>query len=124
MTSFSNRGPDGREFMVGSFFDTISNKYCSSLAGLSANDTLPDKSKVFENARVVDVIKENGGVHAILADGTVHAGDVIVGFNGVHSAVRALIWDKAAKQSPGLSETLSLETIVWNLYVCLHVEPT
>lgn len=27
MTSFSNRGPDGKEFMESSFFDTINNKY-------------------------------------------------------------------------------------------------
>ncbi|GKT65225.1 FAD binding domain-containing protein [Colletotrichum tofieldiae] len=130
MTSFSNRGPDGKEFMVGSFFDIINNKNGYLTYTLARQDflqilydALPDKSKVIENARVVDVIEENGGVRAILADGTVHAGDVIVGFDGVHSAVRALMWDKAAQLSPGLFTVQEKQSIKTSYNCLLGVAP-
>lgn len=82
------------------------------------HDTLPDKIKVLENARLVDVIEEKGGVRATMADGTVHTGDMVVGFDGVHSAVRALMWEKAAQQSPGLFTVQEKQSIKTS-YNCL-----
>ncbi|KAK2024715.1 FAD binding domain-containing protein [Colletotrichum zoysiae] len=108
MTSFSNRGPDGKEFME--FLQIL-------------YDALPDKTKVLDNARVVDVIEEKGVVRAILADGTVHEGDVIVAFDGVHSAVRALMWDKAANQSPGLFTVQEKQSIKTSYNCLLGVAP-
>ncbi|MBV7485462.1 FAD-dependent monooxygenase [Bordetella sp. BOR01] len=40
-------------------------------------------------AKVVDVGQDAHGVHAVLADGTRHAADVLVGADGVHSVTRA-----------------------------------
>jgi 2-polyprenyl-6-methoxyphenol hydroxylase-like FAD-dependent oxidoreductase len=65
-------------------------------------DKLPDKSKVIEGARIVDIIEENDQVRAILADGTEHTGDIIAGCDGVHSGVREIMWRKAHELSPGL----------------------
>ena len=64
-------------------------------------DHLPDKSKVFERARVEKVIEESSMVRVVLADGTEHVGDLVVGADGVHSKIRELMWEKANKVIPG-----------------------
>lgn len=66
------------------------------------HDHLPDKSKVLERARVEQVIEENSMVRVVLADGTEHVGDLVVGADGVHSKIREIMWEKANQAIPGL----------------------
>ncbi|KAF5254654.1 hypothetical protein FANTH_587 [Fusarium anthophilum] len=65
-------------------------------------NNIKDKSKVLTNKRVVRAELVNGGVHAVTSDGTIIAGDFLVGADGVHSAVRSGMWKLAARLSPGL----------------------
>ncbi|EGU73205.1 hypothetical protein FOXB_16281 [Fusarium oxysporum f. sp. conglutinans Fo5176] len=61
-----------------------------------------DKSKILTNKRVVRTELVNGGVHAVTSDGTIIAGDILVGADGVHSTVRSEMWRLAGRLSPGL----------------------
>ncbi|KAH7195692.1 hypothetical protein DER44DRAFT_814375 [Fusarium oxysporum] len=61
-----------------------------------------DKSKILTNKRVVRTELANGGVHAVTSDGTIIAGDILVGADGVHSTVRSEMWRLAGRLSPGL----------------------
>ncbi|QKD60683.2 uncharacterized protein FOBCDRAFT_253526 [Fusarium oxysporum Fo47] len=61
-----------------------------------------DKSKILTNKRVVRTELVNGGVHAVTSDGTIIAGDILAGADGVHSTVRSEMWRLAGRLSPGL----------------------
>lgn len=65
-------------------------------------NSIRDKTKVLTNKRVVRTELVNGGVHAVTSDGTIIAGDILVGADGVHSRVRSEMWKLAARLSPGL----------------------
>src|SRR6478735_3617893 len=65
-------------------------------------DNIKDKSKILTNRRVVRTELVNGGVHAVTSDGTIIAGDILVGADGVHSTVRSEMWRLAGRLSPGL----------------------
>lgn len=65
-------------------------------------EKLPDHSKVYEKARVEEIIEENSKTRVILADGREFVGDVVVGADGVHSKVREIMWDKANAANPGM----------------------
>ncbi|KAF4345111.1 zeaxanthin epoxidase chloroplastic [Fusarium beomiforme] len=65
-------------------------------------DNIKDKSKILTGKRVVQAKLTNGGVQAVTADGTIIAGDILVGADGVHSAVRSEMWRLARSLSPGL----------------------
>ncbi|KAJ4241096.1 hypothetical protein NW760_001386 [Fusarium oxysporum] len=65
-------------------------------------DNIKDKSKILTNKRVVRTELVNGGVHAVTSDGTIIAGDILVGADGVHSTVRSEMWRLAGRLSPGL----------------------
>ncbi|PCD32676.1 hypothetical protein AU210_008922 [Fusarium oxysporum f. sp. radicis-cucumerinum] len=65
-------------------------------------ELLPDKSQVYEKARVEDTIEENSSARVVLADGREFVGDVVVGSDGVHSKVREIMWDKANALRPGM----------------------
>ncbi|KAI1024237.1 hypothetical protein LB504_005378 [Fusarium proliferatum] len=65
-------------------------------------NSIKDKKKVLTNKRVVRTELVNGGVHAITSDGTIIAGDILVGADGVHSRVRSEMWKLAGRLSPGL----------------------
>lgn len=109
MHDFHVRGPDGKTFASGPFFGEL-----AAAAGYYAMtferrvflqtlyDALPDKSRVVEHARVAGLVEEAGRVRVVLADGGVHEGDVVVGCDGIHSAVRRLLWERAHRLCPGL----------------------
>lgn len=78
-------------------------------------DALPDKSKVLENAKVADVVEDKERVKVTLDDGTLHEGDMVVGFDGVHSTIRTIMWDRA---SPGMF-TISEKQSIKTSYNCL-----
>ncbi|KAF4498040.1 Zeaxanthin epoxidase, chloroplastic [Fusarium agapanthi] len=64
--------------------------------------SIKDKTKILTNKRVVRAELVNGGVHAVTSDGTIIAGDILVGADGVNSAVRSGMWKLAGRLSPGL----------------------
>ena len=63
-------------------------------------DSLPDKTRVLENKVVRDIEDIPNGVRVVLGDGTVEEGDIVVGCDGVNSAVRRLMWERAKKTIP------------------------
>lgn len=64
-------------------------------------DHLKSKDKVLTNKRVVKVSHQNSGVDVTTKDGTVYRGDILVGADGVHSAVRTEMWKIAEQIKPG-----------------------
>jgi FAD dependent monooxygenase len=65
-------------------------------------DNLPDQTKVRTSARVERIDQDDNGVKVWLTDGTYEEGDIVIGADGVHSLVRELMWDYAAKKDPSL----------------------
>ena len=63
-------------------------------------DNLPDQSKIRTSARVERIEHTETGVKVFLTDGTFEEGDLVIGADGVHSLVRQLMWDYAAKNDP------------------------
>ncbi|KAF3003261.1 hypothetical protein E8E14_002891 [Neopestalotiopsis sp. 37M] len=76
-------------------------------------ETLSDETKgrVLLNKRVVDVETEEDGVKVICEDGTVLAGDILIGADGVRSRVRTCMQrlKKAKSQSPNVPGSGSSE---------------
>lgn len=62
---------------------------------------LPDKSYIHTNRRLERIEHTETGVCIHLADGSVEAGDMVIGADGVHSLVRQLMWDYASEFEPG-----------------------
>ncbi|KAK8015299.1 FAD binding domain protein [Apiospora arundinis] len=125
MYDFHLRGSDGNTYDTYPFL-----KECSDSGGYVAitmerrvflqtiYDELPDKSKVIEGARVSDIVEDESRVQVVLANGTVHEGDIVVGCDGVHSAVRELMWARAHRLSPGLVTVAEKQRMTAS-YVCL-----
>lgn len=61
----------------------------------------PNKTRIKTNKRVVDVMDEIDGVRVVLQDGSCEQGDILLGCDGVHSAVRELMWRNANDSTPG-----------------------
>ncbi|KAI7779534.1 hypothetical protein LA080_000723 [Diaporthe eres] len=64
-------------------------------------DNLVHKDKVFTKKRVTNVDIVDGGVHVRTEDGDSFEGDIIVGADGIHSAVRDEMWRIGHQLSPG-----------------------
>ncbi len=62
---------------------------------------LKDKSKVLTKKRVVKLESMKCGVRVHTQDGDSFTGDMLIGADGVHSAVRKELWRLADDVSPG-----------------------
>ncbi|KAL5613080.1 hypothetical protein FOVSG1_002143 [Fusarium oxysporum f. sp. vasinfectum] len=62
---------------------------------------LEHKDRVLNKKRVTRVELVDGGVQAYTQDGSVYQGDIVVGADGIHSAVRDEMWRLGKEQSPG-----------------------
>ncbi|KAF5651374.1 hydroxylase [Fusarium tjaetaba] len=62
---------------------------------------LKHKDRVLTKKRVTRVELVDGGVQAFTQDGSVYEGDIVVGADGIHSAVRDEMWRLGKEQSPG-----------------------
>lgn len=60
----------------------------------------PNKDRIRTRTRVVDVADEIDGVKVVLQDGSCERGDILLGCDGVHSAVRELMWRNANLSVP------------------------
>lgn len=60
-----------------------------------------DKSKVHVGKRVRSVVYENGRPVVVSEDGSKYHGDIVVGCDGVHSAVRREMWRICDEETPG-----------------------
>lgn len=68
-------------------------------------ENIQDKSKVLTNKRLKQLEVDEKGVTAITTDGSTYTGDILVGADGIHSAVRQEMWRIADKISPGYIPT-------------------
>ncbi|KAK8053173.1 FAD-dependent monooxygenase [Apiospora saccharicola] len=126
MRDFHLRGPDGQTYASAPFIKEFSD--CGGYLVMTFErrvflqalyDELPDKSKVIEHARVSGIVEEEGGrVRVSLTDGGVHEGDVVIGCDGIHSAVRELLWERAQRLCPGLI-TVEEKQRITATYTCL-----
>jgi 2-polyprenyl-6-methoxyphenol hydroxylase-like FAD-dependent oxidoreductase len=64
--------------------------------------TLPDNSKVKFGKRVRSIAEDAHKVEVLCEDGTRETGDIVIGCDGVHSKVRALMWENAITEDPTL----------------------
>lgn len=55
-------------------------------------ESLPDKTRIRTEAKIVEVIESKAGIEVRLDDGTVEKGDMILGCDGVHSMTRNAMW--------------------------------
>jgi FAD dependent monooxygenase len=61
---------------------------------------LPDQSVIKLNKRVEKIEHTENGVRALLTDGTMEEGDIVIGADGVHSIVRSQMWYYASASEP------------------------
>jgi 2-polyprenyl-6-methoxyphenol hydroxylase-like FAD-dependent oxidoreductase len=64
-------------------------------------NNLKDKSKIHTDKRIVHVDLKESGVEITTKDGSMIAGDILVGADGVHSTVRSEMWRIANTTRPG-----------------------
>ncbi|KAJ9296083.1 hypothetical protein DTO271G3_5658 [Paecilomyces variotii] len=65
-------------------------------------ENLKDKSKVHPNQRVKNISSTQSGVTVTAEDGSTWTGDIVVGADGVRSAVRREMWRIAREDKPDL----------------------
>ncbi|KAJ5918466.1 FAD-dependent monooxygenase [Penicillium verhagenii] len=87
-------------------------------------EQLPDKSKVRTKAGVVDIIDGVDGVKVLLEDGSIEEGDLVIGCDGVHSAVRSLMWRNANAKIPGYITTTEKKSLFCDWTALVGLSPT
>jgi 2-polyprenyl-6-methoxyphenol hydroxylase-like FAD-dependent oxidoreductase len=65
---------------------------------------LPNRDKVFINHEVVKVETDATGVTVTCKNGSVFTGSMVVGADGINSAVRKSIWDITRLRDPEVSK--------------------
>lgn len=65
------------------------------------SDRIPDKTKIHVSKCVIKVDHKDTGVIVHCQDGSTYAGDIVVGADGVHSAVKTLMQDHIDLSAPG-----------------------
>ncbi|GAD94007.1 hypothetical protein PVAR5_2627 [Paecilomyces variotii No. 5] len=76
-------------------------------------ERLKDKSKVHPNQRVKDVLSTESGVTLTTEDGSTWTGSIVVGADGVRSAVRREMWRVAGEEKsdlPGAEDAKSMSS--------------
>lgn len=63
-------------------------------------DNLNFKDRVLTRKRVIRVDTVEGCVHVQAEDGSRYTGDIVVGADGVHSAVRKEMWRDGLESDP------------------------
>ncbi|KAK9414811.1 putative FAD/NAD(P)-binding domain-containing protein [Seiridium unicorne] len=103
------RMPDGKKIMDSGYFRYLEENHGSGMLLLERReflqilyDGLPDKSHIRTSSPVKDIRHFADRVEVTLSNGEVEMGDMVLGCDGVHSVVRALMWDHANKSVPGL----------------------
>jgi 2-polyprenyl-6-methoxyphenol hydroxylase-like FAD-dependent oxidoreductase len=66
---------------------------------------------------IQEIKQDSNGVEVILKDGEVERGDLVIGCDGVYSAVREIMWNHANKVTPGL---ISVEEKKGKPFLSLH----
>ncbi|KAK7943431.1 FAD binding domain protein [Apiospora aurea] len=125
MQDFHLRGSDGKTHTTSPFLKEISDRngylamtFERRVFLQTLYDELPDKSKVIEHARASSITEDASRVKVVLADGAVHEGDIVIGCDGIHSAVRELMWERAHRLCPGLI-TVDEKQSITATYTCL-----
>ncbi|KAH6628132.1 hypothetical protein F5144DRAFT_515208 [Chaetomium tenue] len=93
--------PRGRTIFDGEFFDRIQTNHGHPSLVLMRHEVmkilyskLPDRERyVLPNKKVATVKQDDSSVTVTCADGSVYEGDILVGCDGVHSAVRRLTFE-------------------------------
>lgn len=65
------------------------------------HDNIRHKQKVLCKKRVIGVDLVDGGVHVACADGSTFSGSIVVGADGIHSAIRGVMTTLGNKLQPG-----------------------
>ncbi|KAJ1337160.1 FAD dependent monooxygenase [Microdochium nivale] len=125
MERLVNRRPDGSEVLENDYWGEIRKNHAYELLFFerreflqSLYDQLPDKSKIVNGKKVVEVLESHDGVSVLLSDGSREEGDVLIGCDGVHSFVRQNMWDQADTVSPGLISISEKKTMMTS-WTCL-----
>jgi hypothetical protein len=63
-----------------------------------------DKSKVLTSKWVTEIEQDESGASVHCKDGSTYTGDIVVGADGIHSAVRGLMQKHIEKSNPGATE--------------------
>ncbi|KFA74418.1 hypothetical protein S40288_03978 [Stachybotrys chartarum IBT 40288] len=80
-------------------------------------DRVKHKEKVLVNKKVHSVDLVSGGVHVKTADGDIYPGSILVGADGVHSAVRKVMTSLGQKLEPGYFTGREEDEVTCN-YIC------
>ncbi|OCK84466.1 FAD binding domain-containing protein [Lepidopterella palustris CBS 459.81] len=125
------RSKDGKAFAEDTFFDMMveRNGYnCTTFERRTflqiIHDQLPDKSFIKTGKRVTNVIDTDDGVRVEIQDGTVEEGDIVIGCDGVHSAVRELMWKNANATIPNFISAKEKTSLVTTYTALIGVSKT
>lgn len=68
--------------------------------------SITDKSKVLARTGVASFVEHDHGVTVTTDKGQTIEGSILVGADGIHSAVRSLMADEIAKENPAVAKNL------------------